>query len=375
MVLLEGMTDLLKNRIKWRIYLGLFLSPLLAFSSVPDVADSHRPPDLIHYCVKKGDDLSDILKKFRAGPIWGPGSTVKEMIRLNPYTVHDHGNLIFPKTLLKLPVADDSSEKFSHNQKLECRDESLTSIDYSDVLPFESGNELASELSELIPSEPFHVFHRISVAPLVSYSKVSATDSTTSGMAEIGSNLNFGLELGWHQVWSPKLEISALLRVKNSQYSAVDTAHFLDNSDHIFTQLTVQLRRKLSSNFGFGANLQLSQEPFIRGESLQANVIDSVLIPGFSLFAFQNLNFIKPLHLILEETLTYLVATTEPAYSIQSGYAFNLALFLKEESESKKILKGSQALLGLFFRQVCQNTSITTQSAQELGLMLLLYLN
>ncbi|WP_186643930.1 LysM peptidoglycan-binding domain-containing protein [Fluviispira vulneris] len=56
------------------------------------------------YKIKEGDTVLSILRKNKLTPIYGKRGYLSEIIKLNPETIHEEGNLIFPNDVIILPI-------------------------------------------------------------------------------------------------------------------------------------------------------------------------------------------------------------------------------------------------------------------------------
>lgn len=122
--------------------------------------------------VKKGENLSTILKVYGLVPLWGADGLVNEAIRLNPELIPRGGNLIFENQVLLLPntipiVGDVSSPP---------------------------NDEVSSESPSVVSSSIKHVYR---LGGLGGYSRLDQRDEV--GLYKLGSDLQSGLgvEIDW----------------------------------------------------------------------------------------------------------------------------------------------------------------------------------
>ncbi|BBH52968.1 hypothetical protein [Fluviispira sanaruensis] len=90
-----------QNTLRIKYLFNLILILLLSIISYTSLSQEKNNQT---YQIKDGDNVLSILKKHKLTPIYGKNGYLSEIIRLNPETIHDEGNLIFPKNEIILPI-------------------------------------------------------------------------------------------------------------------------------------------------------------------------------------------------------------------------------------------------------------------------------
>jgi hypothetical protein len=110
----------------------------------------------------------------------------------------------------------------------------------------------------------------------------------------------------------------------------------------------------------------VSQSPFLRGDSINSNTIDGIIVPYVGLGASVSLYQSSIFNLKVSGAADLLAPANAQSYTVQTGYSFTGKLSLEQQGP------GTHSRLGadFYYRYTNQNTSLTTQNSMEIGAIL-----
>jgi len=291
------------------------------------------------YVVKRGDQLSSIAGKYIPGPVWGEKGSLSQVLKMNPQFAKNP-DLIYPNQTIVLP--DGSSNE----------------IKLSEINPPGSRAPAEADTEEWPKPAPA----QIEITPTYLFSTLHLQDKATAVTASLATQVSANIGLRYFQNWTDSARSFERfsLGVLSIEPPQTDSSSVVSST-------------KIMSTIGAGGSFQLSErinlefsvnyesELFTRGITTQSVTVDSVMVPDFAMKVSYDIYQGHPFSLGLSAEGIGLLPASEDSYRVNAGYAVGGDLYLKQKFQS-----GKEFLIDVGFQSRVQNTSLVTQTENEL---------
>ncbi|MGK5089365.1 hypothetical protein WDW86_17580, partial [Bdellovibrionota bacterium FG-2] len=356
----------------------------------------------LRYQARPGDTLGEVLNSLGVCPLWGPGRSVERAAKLNPHLKKSSGNFIFRGQWIYLPVQKLSNDpdfivhEDGHVEFLTSAPVSKCKAGFSRISTPRLATEpsvqsvmnrvIASEVTEVkqndqvvapapaapatnpaepaLPTQPTasDQYSLISVTPILSFSRLDATDLSSGGTFSFLSGTNYGANFGWHPVFSENFAAEVSAGFLSTTYSIASTTKTLDPSSVVLGHFSFEGKSKISKAISVGALAGERQSAFARGKSNTELALDSVALPELGLWVdgtfYQGALFSSGMKL----SARFKGPGSTDSYTINSGYLLGGEFWIAQDFKNHNAFR-----TGLFYEVTQQKTSITSQSYSEIG--------
>jgi hypothetical protein len=306
------------------------------------------------YIVNKNETLGEILERLNYSPLWGSHGFVRQTWLLNQDQIEREGDLIYPGTAIRLPMANRqlASEQTAGPMP--------TGLDQTagNTGPLHAKPESTAVWGSQRESD---VLHSLSLSLGYGLESLSGSDPVTGAAAKLISSRDVHLGVSWSQAWSKSFTSFfrfSLDSVEFEQSSNPDKS--IANPSVTPVSLGVGSifrlgRFEITPELGYGDAL------FMRGFNSSTLTIDSVpeLSAGVSLSI--ELYRQTSTRLGLTGSADFLGHASTDSYSVNNGSRFSGGAYLEKSWGAG----ASHALrFDLSYESQNQNTSIVNQSGQ-----------
>lgn len=172
----------MKKIISTLITLNLIVSPAMANEAF--------------YTVKKGNDLSSVLKSLALNPVYGKHGSLKRIMNLNNIK---NGDLIYPNQIIKLSKDSIKASKTKTTKKVIAQEEK------SEVKRVAASELDVTRIVVVVPvkDEPYTT---LTVSPRFSTYEINGREKSNNTNGYLNSNTAMGFEIDWTQNWTNHFE-------------------------------------------------------------------------------------------------------------------------------------------------------------------------
>jgi hypothetical protein len=299
--------------------------------------------------VKQGDCLSKISEQEMGRPIYGSHGTLDQLLKVNP-GISDP-DFIQVGQVIEIPLL---------------RVASLVREKASPLAPSKADETTESfDLAERV--DPFFRQHSVlEFKPSFSFLRISGTASdTTNRTATLISDLNYGGDVSWKQIWSQKFYSFlslGFLEVRMSQLSD----QTISNANQLYSNMNVGGVYQLSPTFSVGGNLGVRSQVFYHASSNTDLSLDKVSIPHVGVWGQWEFYRLGQFNLGAIFQGELLLPSRVHDSTVHTGYSYLGSLYVNQPLFEQ----GARLQGNLFYGQSFQSTPVTNFSTSEVGLSL-----
>ncbi len=369
------MKPLRQQRAFSALFYGLILAliPVTAFSK----------DQILHYRIKDGDTVSQILTDLGICPLWRKNGSVSRTLRLN--SLNENGakklpvgfTLALPADQLNIPaeeyaIREDEVERLISESRNYCHNGSSKR---TSTLAAESTPKAATPAAEVAslpaapstartPGDEERARSRLGAALDFDYFSINSTDLTSGESSTFLSRLSPGAHFYWKLEWNENFETIATIRYLRYSINQFDDLKTINNPDGSTLGFDFSARLHLNEKFT-GSFTTGAQETLFNHSSDTTSVqIDTITIPFAGLGLDYRWIHYRGIDLNQEVYFNFLFSKNADLYQVNSGTNFGTKIRLSHAfnaKESKKIF-----LEGAYDKRT-QNTSITNCSFETLS--------
>lgn len=388
---------------KKSVMLGRWLLLICAFlSAIPTSAlasDSH------YYTVRQGEIASEVLRVLRMVPIYGRDGTLVRLISANP-KVPDIDKIVagqrinLPRDLVEYSlsrgkiVVAESGEVFAANELRNDFpiaaerdvDKSVEKEQHENVevlaprkiaaetpvvmrveapAPTPPPVSIPAPVPVLPPPKPLvtptafvedPVAHTVALSAEYRMSEFHAVDKMTDTVAQILTARDIFLSAAWKQAWDESFTTYQSFGIRNVTFEpSAPGSKKIGTGEKSISHFEFGLAQKITERVSVGYSFGYGTELFVRGLNSTTVVVDAVPIPSVGLEANVDLLRRGGTSFGLLAQGRYLFRGRGDMISIEPGFQYSGALYLKKKSSSMNLR------LDLGYEMKSQETSITRQ--------------
>lgn len=308
------------------------------------------------YTVQDGDTLSDILSRFNIKPLYGKNGSIKKFSRVNVHTVKKNGDLIFPGSVIYLPISVEAVAEVIKQEKIEAAiDVRKPATEVAPGTPAPACPEPEKKpVLDPVYASAETASSDVAVTFIGGYSSMQGTDRSTGDTSKLLSKLETGARLEWSQNWDDTDSTSIFVIYQNRNLEPTLNDVTLTNSSMGVSSFGLGYKKVLSNSWALRMEMEYMQALFYQnnpgtGTGLQINAVPLLrLHPQLEYLVLER----KPLSLGLQAGVSYFGSTSYGDYSVDSGYGYNLDLSLRHTFTNHNFIQ-CQA----YYEERHQNTS------------------
>ncbi len=338
--------------------------------------------DLFIYKVQKDDTLIAILIHFRLRPVHGDNGSLQVAIALNPTTVFEGGQLIFPGSQIKLPLplhglklrtpsADENPRVEPSSGLKAATSQDQAKMTKPQPLPSEAGAPTSSSPTPT-PSAKVNVnaqpdgfvrYSEISTAALGEYKELVGYEPANSTSARLLTKFGTGLNLQWKQHWSEAFATHISFQWTNDTFVPTPSGVPIYGSNQSLFGFGGGIDYRWTSFLAFHLSANDANELYYEGnptgnEGLVVNQVSDIVVhPQLELTVLD----LKPFTLSALIGTSFYTSTRYADYQISGGYGADAGVRVQQSFSSGSL--GCE----LFYSNRHQTTSIVILTEKDLG--------
>lgn len=335
---------------------------------------------------RKGDTVGGILDALGICPLWGEKRSVDNMLRLNDLDEKSTRQLLVGQKV-KLPVTHLSSHAdyrvddgvvqwlTDHpvskcNVDVQERELAAAESTVKQQINEETPERVESKASDNVHADEqlkkdfqdsFDEYSELTARPTLGFSKLQSVDNLSAGKSILASNLNYGLTGLWSPHFSESKNFKFSLELERYSYvtSSIKT---LGNATGLRVNFAGQYQKQFTPALKVGAIAGIMQGQFLRADTANSLTLDQVAIPRAGLGA--EIELLKSKKFEGKAMGSALVHSpmSNGAFVVRAGYSLNF------ESWFGQYFKNNLGAVGIYFNQINQSTSVSSQYVQNLGM-------
>lgn len=320
------------------------------------------------YVVRSGDVLSRIARRELGPPIYGKKGSLNQLLKINSkiynpnyirvgQTIEILDTQVAPQPISTLPV-EKEKEVIRNPQSENTVDAPEATLATTAV-----EEQVQPNVAPELPVEPsFQQYNLLSFSPTFSYLKVNG--SANGNTSTLISDLNYGGDFSWNQMWSEKFHSFLSLGFSEVQIQQASN-RTISNANQIYSRINAGGEYQLSQKVAVGGSLGTQSQIFYHSSSVTDLTIDKVFIPQANVWGKWDFYQLGQFTTGTSLQGGLLLPSSTSTYTISMGYNYRTTLYLRQELPSQTVrLQG-----GLYYGQSIQNTSISNLSTSEVGII------
>lgn len=281
------------------------------------------------YKVRRGDNLSKILYQQVPGRIYGLRGNLRKIKQLNPNL--PSSNLIRPGQSLKLPVGVGKYTQFelAKMSDLVLSNRKVVSVE-SEKAIFKPKATPGKEELKTEALKKSYSYSNFKFSPSFSYRNLTSSQSS-SNSANVISDLAFGFNFSWNQVYSEKLTSELYTSYGKYSYQVSETKSIV-SEDGSYTNFGVSIKYSAYKRLSFSAAVGFRTEPIVRASSSTELVVENTnspylsLTPSWVVYGRNNLKF------QISFPISQSFSSSTPNIDLNGGFSYGM-----EFKSSRKI--------------------------------------
>ena len=309
-----------------------------------------QPAHAETYVVQQGDWLARIARRVYGKPVFGANGSLERLLSQNE-NLKSHVDVILVGEIIQFGAQSTAAPLASVAVQAPAPEAQAP-------VPTAPIKERAPASVEVVDEQQSHFFF----GPRFGYNRLDAEDKVTGGQATLGSALSYGAELQWIQTWSNNW--SSAISVGFDQLTEQSANLTIERPTFTKTELSASLAYHFSDCTSASLQASATASPFIRAATSQSVTVETVNVPSIQLGLEHDFVRGRLLTFGLGVNGGYRLATSQSGLSVDAGSNFGANASISQ-TNGRFPLKAN-----LFFSQLNQGTSRTTQKETVLGLSL-----
>lgn len=320
-------------------YLRAYFSILLTFISI----QAYSLEEVTYYEVRQKDTLGTILQNAGLTPLWGRKGFVQKTIELNAGKLDQNGNIVYTKTVLKIP------RPANHDPAVLIEDT-------------ENSKSPSREISEVKAKESNDLMKaKLDFGAGVKYWQINSTEKDDGAKAKIESKPSPTIRFSLNHEWSESSATYIGAGISHVNFIQPGAKNIRNDSQN-FAEIFIGHRFQFS-NWAFTGEYKNSQRPYLLAKSNVDLTVESPWLSQLSFGLERKLIQKKNGWLSLGVTPYYLFSKELDSYKLDSGYGGRVSLKLHQQFRAF-------SLESSFFSDYSrQDSNLTEQTLQQNGIM------
>lgn len=324
----------------------------------------------VRYAVVFGDHLAIIVHRFGFRPLYGKGSQVKKIGKLNglgdPNVIIAGQEILLPfrceEDALKHALIDRQDSRLiesraavaetvaqpeaeSNAPRLPSASAAETKVE-TKVETTQNTQQASAEVAALAPEKPYAAsesdatqfvpYSSLSIGGLYGYYRLDSKELVGNGSALLLSKPSLGIALGWDLHWEPAFTTGFRLTSRSIEFQRA-TNGVLNNGEQRTSGVGLDFKYRLSEKFKSSLGLSFDERLFARSVQTGTAILETYHQPSIDLMVEHEL-----------------IRAGALGMDFMAGYRH----LLKSSTESASFSDSSEYLLGATFRQQLEKRQI-----------------